>query len=96
MKLKSSSLASPKTPALRPNAMPILDLSFPIIGTQPIPADHGYHLYSALSHALPVMHQHNGIAVHPIRGTQIGNRMLQLTDQSAIVLRVVVAGAARR
>lgn len=66
----------------------IIDLHFPLITTEPIPADHGYHLYSALSHALPVLHQHNGIAVHPIRGTQIGNRQLQLDERSALVLRV--------
>ena len=30
-----------------------IDLSFPIIATQPIPADHGYHLYAALSNTLP-------------------------------------------
>ena len=65
-----------------------IDLSFPIVATKPVPADHGYHLYAALSNALPVLHQHNGIGVHPIRGTQIGNRMLQLTDRSALVLRV--------
>jgi CRISPR-associated protein Cas6 len=65
-----------------------VDLSFPITGTEPIPADHGYHLYAALSRTLPVLHQHNGVAVHPIRGTQIGDRLLQLDDRSALVLRV--------
>ena len=44
-----------------------IDLSFPIIAAQPILADHGYHLYAALSNALPVLHQHNGIAVHQMR-----------------------------
>ena len=68
--------------------MTTVDLSFPIIATQPIPADHGYHLYAALSNALPVLHPHNGIAVHPIRGTQIGDRKLQFNDDSAVVIRV--------
>jgi len=68
--------------------MPTIELSFPIIATQPIPADHGYHLYAALSNALPVLHQLNGIGVHPIRGTQIGNRMLGLNEHSALVLRI--------
>jgi CRISPR-associated protein Cas6 len=66
----------------------IIDVSFPIIGTQPIPADHGYHLYAALSRTLPILHQHNGIAVHPIRGTQVGDRQLQLDERSRLVLRV--------
>ena len=65
-----------------------IDLHFPLIATQPIPADHGYCVYSALSHALPVLHQHNGIAVHPIRGTQVGDRQLQLDDRSALAIRV--------
>ncbi|HEY3968072.1 MAG TPA: type I-MYXAN CRISPR-associated protein Cas6/Cmx6 [Planctomycetaceae bacterium] len=64
------------------------DLSFPLIGTNPIAADHGYHLYGGLSKLLPILHEHNGIGVHPIRGTQIGNRLLQLTEKSELVLRI--------
>ena len=55
-----------KRPRQLDNPMPTVDLSFQIVATQPIPADHGYHLYAALSKTLPVLHQHNGIAVHPI------------------------------
>jgi CRISPR-associated protein Cas6 len=65
-----------------------IDLLFPLIATNPIAADHGYHLYAGLSRLLPVLHEHNGIGVHPIRGTQIGNRLLRLDEKSALVLRV--------
>lgn len=68
--------------------MTTLDLAFPLIATNPIAADHGYHLYAGISNLLPVLHEHNGIGVHPIRGTQVGNRLLQLTDKSALVLRI--------
>jgi CRISPR-associated protein Cas6 len=67
--------------------MPIIDLAFPLISIQPIPADHGYYLYGALSRILPQLHESNGIAVHPIRGQQTGNRQLQLNGRSRLVLR---------
>ena len=64
-----------------------VDLAFSLIGNSPIPSDHGYHLYAALSRVLPLLHQTNGIAVHPIRGQQIGDRQLSLGDRSRLVLR---------
>lgn len=68
--------------------MPTVDLAFAVLAAEPIPADHGYHLYGALSRISPQLHETNGIAVHPIRGQQIGNRQLQLNDRSRLVLRV--------
>ncbi len=57
-----------------------------LISTRPIPCDHGYHLYAAVSRVLPSLHQPgspspslhptSGIAIHPIRGQQIGGRKL--------------------
>jgi len=67
--------------------MSMIDLAFPLMSVEPIPADHGYPLYSALSRLLPDVHKANGIAVHPIRGTQIGNRQLNLNDRSRLALR---------
>ena len=67
--------------------MNIIDLSFPIFSQSTLPVDHGYVLYSALCHQLPELHQSNGIAVHPIRGQQIGDRQMQLTEHSRLVLR---------
>ena len=65
-----------------------IDLTFAVQGTQPIPADHGYALYGAISRLLPEVHQENGIAVHPIRGQSIGDRRMQLMPWSALALRV--------
>ena len=64
-----------------------LDLEFPVFSTSAIAVDHGYHLYAGLSSALSTVHSENGIAVHPIRGRQIGDRMLQLMPWSTIMVR---------
>jgi CRISPR-associated protein Cas6 len=64
-----------------------LDLEFPVTSTSAINADHGYHLYAGLSQALSTAHSENGIGVHPIRGRQIGNRMLELMPWSGIRIR---------
>jgi CRISPR-associated protein Cas6 len=68
--------------------MTTVDLAFPIKSIHPIPADHGYLLYSALSGELPEVHESNAIAVHPIRGRQDGLRGLILQNWSSITLRV--------
>ncbi len=66
----------------------MLDLSFSLVATQPIAADHGYLLYAALSKILPELHTVNGIAVHPISGRQTGNRQLALMPSSTLTVRV--------
>jgi CRISPR-associated protein Cas6 len=65
-----------------------IDLAFSLVGTGPIPADHGYHLYAAISRALPAVHQPNSIGVHPIRGQLIGDRQMQLCEWSRLTVRV--------
>lgn len=65
-----------------------LDISFTLIGTTPIPADHGYQLYSAISNAVPALHEANGLAIHPIAGQQVGDRRMMLTPHSRLTLRV--------
>lgn len=67
--------------------MHTLDLSFSVIGNGPIPADHAYPLYSALSRQLPAIHAENGVAIHPIRGRQIGDRLLEVLPWSRLVFR---------
>jgi len=67
-----------------------VDLSFRLTSNASISADHGYHLYSALSRALPLFHQNNEIGIHPIRGRHIGNRQIALIPESNLVLRVPV------
>lgn len=64
------------------------DLHFTVRAETPLPADHGYLLYSALSHVLPELHRSNGVAVHPIAGRQVGDRLLALMPWSSLTLRV--------
>jgi len=68
--------------------MPQIDLAFRLTGTQPLPADHGYTLYGAISGLLPEAHRENGIAIHPIRGRIVGHRQMMLTEFSRLTLRV--------
>lgn len=68
--------------------MSVFDLTFSIRGAKPIPADHGYALYGAISRLVPEAHSENGIAVHPIRGQQVGERLLSLMPWSSLTIRV--------
>jgi CRISPR-associated protein Cas6 len=65
-----------------------VDLSFSLSADKTVVADHGYVLYGAISRLLSQVHRDNGIAVHPIRGRQVGNRQLMLTPWSTLTLRV--------
>lgn len=66
----------------------MVDLSFALNGSGALPVDHGYHLYAAVSHLLPAMHEPNGIGIHPIRGRLVGDRRMQLCDFSRLTIRV--------
>lgn len=65
-----------------------VDLSFSLIGTNAIAADHGYALYSAISRWVADVHSENGVGIHPIRGRQVGDRQLMLMPWSNLTLRV--------
>jgi CRISPR-associated protein Cas6 len=70
----------------------------------PIPADHGYLLYAALSNVLPALHPPIdpvlreatakdpplwlACSIHPIRGTLAGNRSLRLNQDSRLTIRI--------
>lgn len=69
--------------------MPSIDLSFQLLGG-PIPVDHGYHVYSAISQILPAIHGDAQIGIHPIFGHLLGDRMLALTKSSYLTLRLPV------
>ncbi len=68
----------------------IIDLCFPLRGTT-IPADHGYLLYAAISRPLPSIHGADSVGIHPIRGQLVGHRLLALTRDSHLVLRLPAA-----
>jgi len=69
--------------------MAIVDLSFRIVATASIPADHGYQLYSSISRLMPAIHQADNVAIHPIRGRLVGDRLMALTPQSRLVIRTL-------
>lgn len=66
----------------------IVELRFRIFGSGSLAADHGYRLYSALAAMVPSLHGPNAIAIHPIRGRQIGNRLLEVMPWSSLAMRV--------
>ena len=61
--------------------MAILDVTFRLTATSPIPADHGYALYAAICGVIPEIHEDVGIGVHPIRG-----RIPDVADAMEILL----------
>lgn len=65
----------------------VVDLAFPIT-PGPVPLDHGYALYSALSHVLPELHEATWLAVHPLGGRRVGQSTLMLTRGSHVVVRL--------
>lgn len=67
--------------------MPYVDLAFRIVGNT-IPVDHGYALYSAISHVVPEVHGARNIGVHPIRGVYHGNGTLRLAEHSRLTVRL--------
>ncbi len=56
---------------------PVIDLLFPARGG-PVPLDHGYSLFSALSRRLPGLHERHDIGVFTLRGTSADARVLHL------------------
>ncbi|MCA9218217.1 MAG: type I-MYXAN CRISPR-associated protein Cas6/Cmx6 [Planctomycetales bacterium] len=65
----------------------IVDLAFPVSSAATMPADHGYALYGAISRMVPHLHELAGIGIHPIAGTQVGNRQLQINERSRLIIR---------
>jgi CRISPR-associated protein Cas6 len=65
--------------------MPVVDLVFPVRGG-PVPLDHGYLLFSALSRQVPGLHERRDIGVFNLRGTHDGADGLQL-GKGALRLR---------
>ena len=64
-----------------------VDVQFRITGND-IPADHGYHLLSAVSGLVPEIHGDDQVGVHPISGRLIGDRRLAITENSRLTIRL--------
>ncbi len=65
----------------------MLDVEFKLIGKS-LPADHGYHLLSAVSRVLPSIHGDESVGLHPVSGAPNGNRLISLSPKSALKIRI--------
>jgi CRISPR-associated protein Cas6 len=68
--------------------LPHVDLDFPIVSGDFAPADHGYAVYSAISHASPEIHSRNDISIHTITGQPDEQGKILLGSRSAIKIRL--------
>lgn len=66
---------------------PYVDLSFQVIG-QALPADHGYGLYSALSHWNQEIHSLQGLSIQTITGIPDKQGKIYLTEKSRFRIRL--------
>lgn len=70
---------------------PVVDLYFNVVGTK-VSADHGYLLYSALSHSLDQVTKgwlhDNNVALIPISGRYVGDGWLSLDRESRFGFRL--------
>ncbi|QSQ12150.1 type I-MYXAN CRISPR-associated protein Cas6/Cmx6 [Myxococcus landrumensis] len=57
--------------------MSMIDLVFPARGGG-VPLDHGYVLFSALSHRLPGLHERKDVGIFNLRGTQARGKSLHV------------------
>jgi CRISPR-associated protein Cas6 len=87
----------PVTPARRasaPQAEIRIDVSFPLKGP-PVPLDHSYALYAALSEVHTELHGAEWLAVHPLRGEPQPDGTLLLDGDAALRLRIPPAALPR-
>lgn len=79
LKKESTSLRNPATP--------YVDLSFKVIG-ETLPADHGYGLYSALTHWNQTIHELEGLSIQTILGIPDKQGKIYLTERSRFRMRL--------
>jgi CRISPR-associated protein Cas6 len=67
--------------------LPYIDLSFSVIG-ETLPADHGYGLYSALTHWNHNLHHLEELSIQTIAGIPDKQGKIYLTERSRLVIRL--------
>lgn len=67
--------------------LPYVELNFGLTG-QTLPADHGYGLYSALSHLQPDLHHLDGLSIQTITGIPDKQGKIYLSDKSRLRIRL--------
>lgn len=63
------------------------DLAFRLTAAGTLPTDHGYRVYSALSHALPELHGNDNWGLHPLKGRLIRPHELMVEPWSRLRIR---------
>ena len=71
------------------DAIPYVDLSFSVMGKS-LPIDHGYGLFSALTHWQQELHHLESMSITAITGIPTEQGMMQLTDRSRLLIRLPV------
>ncbi len=74
---------------LSPLPNPYIDLKFPLT-VHNIPLNHGYPLYSAISHLFPVIYNLDTLSIHSITGKPEFPHLLHLTEDSSFCLRLPI------
>jgi CRISPR-associated endonuclease/helicase Cas3 len=64
-----------------------VDVIFPLAG-DPLPLDHGYLIYSALSRKCSAIHEIPNLSIHPISGTPDSEKKLHLLPNSSLKIRI--------
>ncbi|MBW4623717.1 MAG: type I-MYXAN CRISPR-associated protein Cas6/Cmx6 [Cyanosarcina radialis HA8281-LM2] len=67
--------------------VPYIDLTFSVIG-EALPADHGYGLYSALTHWNEAIHELEGLSIQTIAGIPDKQGKIYLTERSRFRMRL--------
>ncbi|MBU7583857.1 MAG: type I-MYXAN CRISPR-associated protein Cas6/Cmx6 [Nostoc sp. TH1S01] len=67
--------------------LPYVELNFDIFG-HTLPADHGYALYSNISHLCPQLHEQQWLSIQTIMGIPDGKGKIYLTEKSRLRIRV--------
>jgi CRISPR-associated protein Cas6 len=65
------------------------ELRYPLTGTL-LPTDHGYRLYSAISHQIPAVHELTNWSMATIGGKPNGHREILLTESSRLRIRTTI------
>jgi len=82
-------MLSPDLAGVRINEsnLPYVELKFNIFG-QILPSDHGYALYSTISHLYPQLHEQQWLSIQTIMGIPDGKGKIYLTEKSHLRIRV--------
>ncbi|HGG56823.1 MAG TPA: type I-MYXAN CRISPR-associated protein Cas6/Cmx6 [Nannocystis exedens] len=72
----------------------VVDVAFPIRG-EPLPLDHGYPLFAALSRLAPAIHAESSWGVHPVFGERKGRDQLRFLPRSSVKIRLPIGELSR-